>query len=580
MNNIYSINGPIVKCLNNKDDALLMGEVVYVGNKALIGEVIAIDETLTTIQVFETTTMLAPLEPIKRTNHPLSVDLGPGLIGSIYDGIGRNLRILENEDGYFLHPRPLITTIDEEKLWEVKILVQVGDILRYGDFYGLCQESLTVVHKLMFPQTQGLVVEVNNAGSSFRVSDWVIRVKLADSRLFDVVMKTTFPIKVARKSKDRLALNEPLITGQRVLDTLFPLAKGGSACVPGGFGAGKTMLQHQIAKWCDADIIIYVGCGERGNEMTDVLNEFPKIIDPRTNTSIMERTILIANTSNMPVSARESSIYLGVAIGEYYREMGYNVALMADSTSRWAEALREISGRLEEIPAEEGFPAYLSSRLASFYERAGKVLNYNNTIGSLSIIGALSPQGGDFSEPVTQNTKRYIRSFWALDKSLAYSRHYPAVNWNLSYSEYLDSLSTYYYDQVSPNFLTNRALIINLLNEENKLLEIVKLIGEDLLPDNQKLIIKIGQIIRITFLQQDSFSKFDTFVNLDMQNKMMEVILYFYKKLYTFIQNKTALLNLENTTIFSDITRMRQNLTKNPRDLLKYYLLIDLAVKE
>jgi V/A-type H+-transporting ATPase subunit A len=393
-------------------------------------------------------------------------------------------------------------------------------------------------------------------------------------------MKTTSAVKKPRVSKERLPLSEPLITGQRVLDTLFPLAKGGSACVPGGFGAGKTMLQHQIAKWCDADIIIYVGCGERGNEMTDVLNEFPKIIDPRTNSSIMERTILIANTSNMPVSAREASIYLGVAIGEYYREMGYNVALMADSTSRWAEALREISGRLEEIPAEEGFPAYLSSRLSSFYERAGKVLNFNNTIGSLSIIGALSPQGGDFSEPVTQNTKRYIRSFWALDKSLAYARHYPAVNWNLSYSEYLESLSLYYYDHVSQDFLNNRASIISLLNEENKLLEIVKLIGEDLLPDNQKLVIRMGQIIRFTFLQQDSFSKTDTYVTLDIQNKMMEVILYLYKKVKAFLVTKTALFTLENTTLFSDIIRMRQNLTTNPRDLMKYFILIDTLVKE
>ncbi|MDR2828806.1 MAG: V-type ATP synthase subunit A [Acholeplasmatales bacterium] len=575
MNKICLINGPIVKVKNNIEDSLFMGEMVHVGNQKLIGEVIGIENIYTTIQVYESTTMLSVNEFVIGTSKPISINLGPGLIGNIFDGIGRNLQILEDIDGTFIKPKSEIITLDNKKKWDCVINKNVGDVLNYGDIFGYTFETSSIKHYFLCPYMLSEIVEINN-NDKLTVQDFLIKVKLPDGTIKEVYMVNSSPIKKPRPYKERLDSSIPLITGQRVIDTFFPIAKGGASCVPGGFGAGKTMLQHQLAKWCDADIIIYVGCGERGNEMTDVLNEFPHIVDPRTSKSIMDRTVLIANTSNMPVSAREASIYTGVTIAEYYRDMGYHVALMADSTSRWAESLREISGRLEEIPAEEGFPSYLPSKLASFYERAGYVKNFNGTEGSLSIIGALSPQGGDFSEPVTQNTKRFVRSFWALDKSLAYNRHYPAVNWNLSYSEYADDLSEYYYNNISKNFMYNRKMLVGLLDEENKILEIVKLIGSDVLPESQKLVIRIGEIIRVGFLQQNSYSQTDTFVPLIKQSKMAEIIIYLYQKLKEYIQSNKSLYNLRNSRIFDEVIKMRSNTSNdNIKDFDFYFDLID-----
>ena len=409
----------------------------------------------------------------------------------------------------------------------------------------------------------------------------ILKIEDDNKKIHELTLVQKWPIKTPRPVSKRLPMSIPLVSGQRVIDTLFPIAKGGTAAVPGGFGTGKTMMQHQFAKWCDADLIVYVGCGERGNEMTQVLEEFSDLIDPRTNKPLLERTVLIANTSNMPVAAREASIYTGVAIAEYYRDMGYHVAVMADSTSRWAEALREISGRLEEMPAEEGFPAYLPSRISQFYERAGYVRTLNNQEGSVSIIGAVSPQGADFSEPVTQNTKRFVRSFWALDKQLAYMRHYAAINWNLSYSEYINDLTKWFDKEVDPNFLLYRKQIMSILAEENKLLEIVKLIGSDVLPDDQKLIIEMGKVIRLGYLQQNAFHKDDTYVPLNKQLKMMDVILYLEKKSKVFIERGKSLNLLIESGIFDKVIKMKYDVPNDQIELLDGYSdMIDEAIKQ
>ena len=449
INLINSINGPVVTIKGPTD--LTMQEMVYVGSKKLIGEVISISSERTTIQVYETTTGLRVGEEIIGTGAPLSATLGPGIISNIFDGIERPLQDIEKTDGAFIGTGSSIPSLDTKRKWDVTIKVSVGDELKGGDIYATCPETPLIEHRCMVPPNLSGRVSAVMTNGQYTVNDCVV--KLVDQKgvEHELTLCQKWPIRVERPIRERMSISRPLITGQRVIDTMFPIAKGGTAAIPGGFGTGKTMTQHQLAKWCDADIIVYVGCGERGNEMTQVLKEFSELIDPKSGQKLTARTVLIANTSNMPVAAREASIYTGITLAEYYRDMGYHVAIMADSTSRWAEALREISGRLEEMPAEEGFPAYLPSRISQFYERAGYTVSLNGAEGSVTIIGAVSPQGSDFSEPVTQNTKRFVRCFWALDKSLAYSRHYPAINWNTSYSEYVDTLNRWYSANVAGN---------------------------------------------------------------------------------------------------------------------------------
>jgi V/A-type H+/Na+-transporting ATPase subunit A len=577
-NQIYAINGPVVTVKNAVDFRML--EMVYVGNQKLLGEVIAISKDKTTIQVYEQTTGLMPGEPVYPTGEAISVELGPGLLTNIFDGIERPLREIAENEGIYIPTGSDVESLDKKRLWNVSIVVKKGDHVKFGDVYATIQETTMIEHRLMIPKgSDGIVSDVVKDGT-YTLNDVIVKIKDAHDEIHELNLYQKWPIKTPRPVSKRLRISQPLISGQRIIDTLFPIAKGGTAAVPGGFGTGKTMMQHQFAKWCDADIIVYVGCGERGNEMTQVLEEFSELIDPRTSKPLLERTVLIANTSNMPVAAREASIYTGVAIAEYYRDMGYHVAVMADSTSRWAEALREISGRLEEMPAEEGFPAYLPSRISQFYERAGYMLTLNKKEGSVTIIGAVSPQGADFSEPVTQNTKRFVRSFWALDKQLAYARHYAAINWNTSYSEYVLDLTKWYDQNVGPSFLEHRKSLMSLLAEENKLLEIAKLIGADVLPDDQKLIIEIGKVIRQGFLQQNAFHKDDTYVPLEKQNRMMEVILYLYTKSKDYIDQGKSLNLLLETGIFDQVIKMKYDV---PNDELnqfdQYFKTIDKMIK-
>ncbi|MFA5380828.1 MAG: V-type ATP synthase subunit A [Candidatus Izemoplasmatales bacterium] len=579
MNNnlIYSINGPVVTVKNAIDFHML--EMVYVGNDRLMGEVIGISEKETIIQIYESTTGLHPAEPVYPTGEPVSLLLGPGMMSNIFDGIERPLQTIADQNGIFVPIGSSVPLLDTNKLWDISLIVQVGDKVKFGDVFATTQETSLIQHRMMIPKhIEGTVVSTVKNGR-YRINDIIISIKDALGTVHDLTMVQRWPIKTPRPSKKRLPLFEPLISGQRVIDTLFPIAKGGTAAVPGGFGTGKTMMQHQFAKWCDADIIVYVGCGERGNEMTQVLEEFTGLVDPKSHHPLTDRTILIANTSNMPVAAREASIYTGITMAEYYRDMGYHVAIMADSTSRWAEALREISGRLEEMPAEEGFPAYLPSRISQFYERAGYVENINGTKGSISIIGAVSPQGADFSEPVTQNTKRFVRCFWALDKQLAYVRHYAAINWNISYSEYIPELSNWFNKKIDLRFLSFRQQMMTLLAEENKLLEIVKLIGSDVLPDDQKLVIEIGKVIRVGFLQQNAFHKDDTYVPLIKQFRMMEVILYLYRAAKNYIQTGKALSQLMNTNLFDTISRMKYDVENDKITKFdEYFPLIDKSI--
>ena len=534
-----------------------MMEMVYVGEKKLIGEVIGITESFTTIQVYEVTTGLKVGEPVYTTGAPMCATLGPGILSNIFDGIERPLKQIADKTGAFIAEGTNIPALDETRTFDVTMTVKVGDQLKGGDVYATCPETPVVKHHCMVsPLLSGEVVWVADNGS-YHVNDVVCKLKNAKGNLEELTLCQKWPIRQSRPIADRKPISRPLITGQRVIDTIVPIAKGGTAAIPGGFGTGKTMTQHQIAKWCDADIIIYVGCGERGNEMTQALQEFSELVDPRTGKSLMDRTVLIANTSNMPVAAREASIYTGITLAEYYRDMGYHAAMMADSTSRWAEALREISGRLEEMPADEGYPAYLPSRLAEFYERAGYVRTLNGAEGSVSVIGAVSPQGNDFSEPVTQNTKRFTRCFWALDKSLAYARHYPAINWNDSYSEYLGDLGGWYYDNVGHDFMSCRERIANLLLQENNLMQIVKLIGSDVLPDDQKLTIEIARVIRVGFLQQNAFHAVDTYVPLEKQLKMMETILYLYDKCAALVAKQVPVSRLLATGLFDELVQMK-----------------------
>ena len=577
-NVIYSINGPVVKVKNAKDFSML--EMVYVGHAKLMGEVISISKDLTTIQVYETTTGLKPGEPVISTGSPICVTLGPGILRNIFDGIERPLQAIAEQSGAFIEAGSDVDSLDVEKLWDVTMKVKVGDVLKGGDIYATCPETDLIEHRCMLsPLLSGKVVEVKENGQ-YKINDVVMKIEDEHGQIHECTLCQKWPIKQARPTLERLPISIPLVTGQRVIDTLFPIAKGGTAAIPGGFGTGKTMTQHQIAKWCDADIIIYVGCGERGNEMTQVLEEFSELIDPKSGKPLTDRTVLIANTSNMPVAAREASIYTGITLAEYYRDMGYHCAIMADSTSRWAEALREISGRLEEMPAEEGFPAYLPSRLSQFYERAGYMKTLNGQEGSVSIIGAVSPQGADFSEPVTQNTKRFVRCFWALDKALAYARHYFAINWTQSYSDYVYDLEKWYDQNVGSDFVSDRQQLSFILAEESRLNEIVNLMGPDVLPEDQKLVMEIAKVVRVGYLHQNAFHKDDTYVPLAKQLKMMDVILYLNKKCQEAVAQGKVVRAISETGIFEQLIKMKYDIPNDHIEKLDtYYQDIDNALK-
>ena len=566
---IYGINGPVITIQGNL--GYKMNEMVYVGEKHLVGEVIRLTKEKTTIQVYEETSGLKPGEKVIGAGSAISVKLAPGILNNIFDGIERPLQKIAEKSGAFIPTGAQADALDREKLWETHITVQAGDQVKEGSVIAEVPETKSIVHRVMLPPgVSGTVTTVKPDGK-YTICDGIVTIQTEDGGTRELTMTQEWPIRKPRPVSDRYPADRPLVTGQRILDTLFPIAKGGTAALPGGFGTGKTMTQHQLAKWCDADIIIYIGCGERGNEMTNVLEEFGELNDPKTGNLLMDRTTLIANTSNMPVAAREASIYTGITLAEYYRDMGYHVAIMADSTSRWAEALRELSGRLEEMPAEEGFPAYLASRLSAFYERAGYVKNLNGSDGSVTIIGAVSPQGGDFSEPVTQNTKRFVRCFLALDKSLAYARHYPAINWLTSYSEYIPDLTAWYETNVGLAFVQCRNEILNLLTMENRLNEIVKLIGSDVLPDDQKLVLEIARVIRLGFLQQNAFHKEDTYVPMEKQLRMMEIILHLYDRCKALIDRNMPMALLRESDIFEKIISIKYDVANDKLEQLNLY---------
>ncbi len=524
---ITKISGPLVIASGMKDSNMF--DVVRVSDSRLIGEIIEMHEDRASIQVYEETSGLGTGAPVESTGVPLSVELGPGLIGSIFDGIQRPLNVIRESAGNNL-PRGIeVPSLDREKLWHFVPVKNAGESVSGGDVIGVVNETEAVTHKIMVPvHAQGVIQSVREG--DFRVTDEVCSIRTPAGEIVTVPLMQTWPVRVGRPYKQKISPKVPLVTGQRVIDSLFPIAKGGVAAIPGPFGSGKTVIQHQLAKWAEAEIVVYIGCGERGNEMIDVLNEFFELIDPHTGKSLMERTVLIANTSDMPVAAREASIYTGITIAEYFRDMGYSVALMADSTSRWAEALREMSGRLEEMPGEEGYPAYLGSRLAQFYERAGRVvaLGSENREGTLTVIGAVSPPGGDISEPVSQATLRIVKVFWGLDAALAYKRHFPAINWLTSYSLYADSLGSWFDDNVSKDWTTLRGRLLALLSEEAALDEIVKLVGMDALSAPDRLKMEAARSIREDFLHQLAFHETDTYTSLKKQYFMMKLVIEFY----------------------------------------------------
>ncbi|EFW93637.1 V-type ATP synthase subunit A [Haladaptatus paucihalophilus DX253] len=526
---IQSVSGPVVTAT---DLGARMNDVVYVGEEGLMGEVIEIEGNQTTIQVYEETSNVAPGEPVENTGEPLSVDLGPGMLYSIYDGVQRPLDVLEDKMGAFLDRGVDAPGIDQGKTWEFTPTVSEGDVVEPGDVVGTVPETESIEHKVMVPPDyEGGEVVATKEGN-YDVTETVVELDNGE----EVAMQQEWPVREARPSVDKQTPRTPLVSGQRILDGLFPIAKGGTAAIPGPFGSGKTVTQHSLAKWADADIVVYVGCGERGNEMTEVIEDFPELEDPRTGKPLMSRTCLIANTSNMPVAARESCIYTGITIAEYYRDMGYDVALMADSTSRWAEAMREISSRLEEMPGEEGYPAYLAARLAEFYERAGKFENINGTEGSVSVIGAVSPPGGDFSEPVTQNTLRIVKTFWALDADLAERRHFPAINWDESYSLYKDQLDPWYEQNVEPDFPEKRQWATDVLDEEGELQEIVQLVGKDALPEDQQLTLEVARYLREGWLQQNAFHDVDMFCEPKKTYRMLEAIQTFNDEAFNALE--------------------------------------------
>ena len=555
---ISMINGPVI--LGEEMTGFKMREMVLVGEKKLIGEIISIDGEYGTVQVYEETEGLKRGEKIVSTGKPLSLKLGPGMLGNMFDGIQRPLKKIRDDFGSFIPEGIGLISIDEEKLWEVSINVKPGDYLKEGEIFGTVQETSLINHKLLVPVgLEGRVITVIKNGK-YNIEEKLVELEDREGNKHSLKMYQEWPVRISRPTKERLPITKLLATGQRVLDIFFPIAKGGTAAIPGGFGTGKTMTQHQLAKWSDADIIIYIGCGERGNEMTEVLEDFPELIDPKTGKAIMERTVLIANTSNMPVAAREASIYTGITMAEYFRDMGYHVAIMADSTSRWAEALREISGRLEEMPAEEGYPAYLPSRLAQFYERAGYVKSLSGNEGSVTIIGAVSPAGGDFSEPVTENTKRFVNVFLGLDRELAYSRHYPAINWLNSYSGYMEMLKSYYEMELNEEVEGLRGKMLRLLFEESRLLEIVLLVGEDVLPDDQRLILEIARVIKIGFLQQNAFHKEDTYVPLRKQLEMLKTIDLLYERGLQSVKKNIPISKVRNGELYDEVIKMKYSI--------------------
>ena len=561
MNNgkIFSINGPVIKGRNMTD--FTAKEMVLIGEKKLIGEVISLEDDIAVIQVYEETEGLKKDDEIYHTNKPLSLKLGPGLLKNMFDGIERPLQSIRDKYSTFIPEGIGLISIDEEKLWYVTIKVKNGDTVTQGQIIAEVPETEAIVHKIMIPVgVNGTVKNVLENGK-YNIETTIMQVEDDFGNLIDIKLYQDWPIRIPRPSKERLDVDRLLETGQRILDVFFPLAKGGTVAIPGGFGTGKTMTQHQLAKYADADIIIYIGCGERGNEMTEVLEDFPKLIDPNNGKPLMERTVLIANTSNMPVAAREASIYTGITMAEYFRDMGYDVAIMADSTSRWAEALREISGRLEEMPAEEGYPAYLPSRIAQFYERAGIVKTLNDNEGSVTIIGAVSPAGGDFSEPVTENTKRFVNVFLGLDKDLAYSRHYPAINWMSSYSSYVEKLRDYYESKLGEDVVDLRNQMLKLLYEEDKLKEIVMLVGEDVLPDDQRLILDISNVMKLGFLQQNAFSKVDTYVPLKKQVEMLKTIKLLYEEGHKAIKEQIPISQVKNADLYSKVIAMKNTIS-------------------
>ena len=555
---IISINGPVIKAKGDGDFA--MHDIVHISDEKILGEVIKLTGDIATIQVYEGTTGLKIGQDVIGEEETLTLVLGPGIISNIFDGIERPLKSLQDEYGDFIKRGASNIGVDTKKKWHFVPKVQVGDIVTLNSIIGEVKETELITNKIMNKfDCKAKIIEIANEGD-YTVLQTIAKIEtIEEGQILELNMVQKWPVRKPRPYKNRLTISTPLITGQRVIDTLFPIAKGGTAMIPGGFGTGKTVTQHQLAKWSNADIIVYIGCGERGNEMTEVLEDFPKLKDPKSGRPLMDRTVLIANTSNMPVAARETSIYTGITIAEYYRDMGYDVAIMADSTSRWAEALREISGRLEEMPAEEGFPSYLPSRLSEFYGRAGMVETLNGNTGSVTIIGAVSPQGSDFSEPVTQNTKRFVHVFWGLNRTLAYSRHYPAIDWNISYSEYIDNLSDWYDDNVDSEFLEYRTKIVKILEKENELLEIARVVGQDVLSDDKKLLLEVASSIRIGFLQQNSFNDIDTSVTIEKQFKMMETIILIYDRALKLINKGIPISEIKKTGLLEEYNELKYN---------------------
>ncbi len=551
---VFRVNGPVIEVIGITDAMML--ELVAVGSQQLTGEIVKLESDRAIIQVYEDTTGVKPGEPVYGSGALLSPELGPGLVGTIYDGILRPLSALLNMSGDFLDRGVTASPIDQEKQWLFQPEITEGTTIHGGMIIGSVKETELFTHRIIIPPSVQGTLEWIAPEGNYTVKDTIAEIKNDDS-VIPVRMAQKWPIRHARPVKGRAPLNTPLVTGQRVIDTLFPVAKGGTVAIPGGFGTGKTMTQHAVAKWCDADIIVYIGCGERGNEMTDVLSDFPKLVDPRTGRSLMERTILIANTSNMPVSAREASIYTGVTLAEYIRDQGYHVAVMADSTSRWAEALRELSGRMEEMPAEEGFPAYLPTRIAEFYERAGFMETLSGKTGSVTLIGAVSPPGGDFSEPVTQHTKRFVRCFWSLDRQLANARHYPAISWLESYSEYLSDIAPWWEQHAGTEWSSYRSSIMELLQREVRLNQVVKLVGPDALPDSQRFIIDVCTLFKNAFLQQNAFDENDRFSTVEKQYKMLELVLYYYNRGQRAIKNGATLVKLRQMKVYQDLVKMK-----------------------
>ncbi len=560
---IIRISGPIVYAEGL--DSCGLYDVVEVGESKLIGEIIRLKEGIATIQIYEDNTGMCIGEKVVSQLRPLSVRLGPGIIGTIYDGIQRPLQSMYDDMGAFLRPGLRAEPLDIHKVWEFNPTLSEGSPISPGMIIGEVQETSSINHKIMVPPlTKGRVLAKICQKGEYTVNDEIGQTELGEK----LYLAQYWPVRKPRPYATKLTITEPLVTGQRVIDVFFPLSKGGTAAIPGGFGTGKTMTQHAVAKWCDADVIVYIGCGERGNEMTDVLSEFPSLIDPRTGRSLMERTILIANTSNMPVAAREVSLYSGITLAEYCRDMGMAVAIMADSTSRWAEALRELSGRMEEMPAEEGFPAYLPTRLAEFYERAGRINSLCGKEGSVSIIGAVSPPGGDFSEPVTQHTKRFIRCFWALDRELANSRHYPAIGWIESYSEYAQEVREWW-DKLDPRWSTIRLEALDLLKKEERLLQIVRLIGPDALPDNDRLVLIVAEMLKNGFLQQSAFDVVDVFSVPEKQIIILQLMMKFYNRAQVLIKNGAPLLKISSLSVREEIVRIKTSIPNDKLDDIK-----------